>query len=276
MKRLSNAVLVLSGIIMMIGCSQDVKIADTSSVSDAVKEAVASYSSIGEQHNKVLEEFYFGAGGQSRSALAEGGNYKDLGANDLYGSAEYIYFGDMSTGRSATSTSITNELVEKELLSPGAVELISRMENLLLNPLGTRELMEQAILEIQELAVSTLKGTELDQVMSYAETAKASLEFWTENMGTLTGENEGWSLTKWWNTNKHRIAMTAVSDAAGAAVGAILGASIGSSAGGVGAGPGAGVGAVICGAASSIQGFKDDKFCVVIPWEKISDSVVVQ
>ena len=272
MKGLSNVALGLCAIVFMAGCSQDVQIVSSVSVSKATQEAVASYSEIGRQHNLELERFYFSQGVARRADSVADYKAKDL--ESVYGKAEYLYFGSMSGSRNAADTTVTEALAEKKLISEGAAKLLSRIEQLLRNPLSTRELMNQAILEIQEVAVSTLEGTELEQVMSYAETAKASLEFWSENFGTLTNENQGWSIQQWWDTNKHKIAMMAVSDAAGAAVGAILGASIGSSVGGVGAGPGAGVGAVICGAASSIQGFKEDKFCVVIPWEQLNAGVV--
>lgn len=273
MKRLSSSVAFgILAILFVAGCSQDVKFAADSNVSPEVQEAIIHYSDVGKQHNLELERFYFSQmTGRSAGAAA----YKSLAIEDMYGEVECIYLGDMTTGRAADGSSVVQTLAEKQLVSENAVALLARIENLLRNPLSTRELMNQAIVEVQEVAVATLEGTELDQVMSYAETAKASLEFWTENFGTLTNENSGWSLQKWWDTNKHKIAMMAVSDAAGAAVGAILGASIGSSVGGVGAGPGAGVGAVICGAASSIQGFKEDKFCVVIPWEQLNAGVIV-
>ena len=272
MKRLSS--IVAFGVLVILfvaGCSQDVKFAADSNVSPEVQEAIIHYSDVGKRHNLELERFYFSQMTGRSGAVA----YKSLAIEDMYGEVERIYFGDMIVGRSADSATVVETLAEKQLVSENAVALLARIEKLLRNPLSTRELMNQAIVEVQEVAVATLEGTELDQVMSYAETAKASLEFWTENFGTLTNENSGWSLQKWWDTNKHKIAMMAVSDAAGAAVGAILGASIGSSVGGVGAGPGAGVGAVICGAASSIQGFKDDKFCVVIPWEQLNAGVIV-
>lgn len=272
MKRLSS--IVAFGVLVILfvaGCSQDVKFAADSNVSPEVQEAIIHYSDVGKRHNLELERFYFSQMTGRSGAVA----YKSLAIEDMYGEVERIYFGDMIVGRSADGASVVETLAEKQLVSENAVALLARIEKLLRNPLSTRELMNQAIVEVQEVAVATLEGTELDQVMSYAETAKASLEFWTENFGTLTNENSGWSLQKWWDTNKHKIAMMAVSDAAGAAVGAILGASIGSSVGGVGAGPGAGVGAVICGAASSIQGFKDDKFCVVIPWEQLNAGVIV-
>ena len=272
MKRLSS--IVAFGVLVILfvaGCSQDVKFAADSNVSPEVQEAIIHYSDVGKRHNLELERFYFSQMTGRSGAVA----YKSLAIEDMYGEVERIYFGDMIVGRSADGATVVETLAEKQLVSENAVALLARIEKLLRNPLSTRELMNQAIVEVQEVAVATLDGTELDQVMSYAETAKASLEFWTENFGTLTNENSGWSLQKWWDTNKHKIAMMAVSDAAGAAVGAILGASIGSSVGGVGAGPGAGVGAVICGAASSIQGFKDDKFCVVIPWEQLNAGVIV-
>lgn len=274
MRRLGSVALGLWAILFVAGCAQDIRIAPSVSVSEATWEAVVSYSEIGRQHNLELERFYFSqVNGMNRMAGAIV-DYKALELESVYGQVEFLDFGSMSGGRNADGTTVVETLAEKKLVSQAAVDLLGRIERLLRNPLATRELMDQAILEIQELAVSTLEGTELDQVMSYAETAKASLEFWSENFGTLTNQNQGWSIQQWWDTNKHKIAMMAVSDAAGAAVGAILGASFGSSVGGVGAGPGAGVGAVICGAASSIQGFKEDKFCVVIPWEQLNAGVV--
>lgn len=261
-------------VLFVAGCSQDVKFAAGHAVSPKVRDAIVRYSDVGRQHNAELERFYFSQpAGLGRSAGPV--DYKALAVEDRYGTVECIYLGDMATGRNAAGSSVVQALAERRLVGENAAALLGRIEALLRNPLSTKDLMEQAIVEVQAHAVATLEGTEFDQVMSYAETAKASLEFWTENFGTLTGGNEGWSLQKWWDTNKHKIAMMAVSDAAGAAVGAILGASIGSSVGGVGAGPGAGVGAVICGAASSIQGFKEDKFCVVIPWEQLNAGVMV-
>ena len=111
-------------------------------------------------------------------------------------------------------------------------------------------------------------GSELCEFISYAETAKASLAFWSENIEMLeagvdkNSKKGRWIFRRLWNKYKHKIAMMAASDAAGSAAGAGAGYAIG--------GPhGAAIGAAVAGAVSSLQGFRNDSVCVAVPIDKI-------
>ena len=113
-------------------------------------------------------------------------------------------------------------------------------------------------------------GSELCEFISYAETAKASLAFWSENIEMLeagvdkNSKKGRWIFRRLWNKYKHKIAMMAASDAASSAAGAGAGYAIG--------GPhGAVIGAALAGAVSSLQGFRNDSVCVVVPIDKIKE-----
>lgn len=234
------------------------------------------YSKIGENHNRILYDFYFNSSA-SRTALSSGNlNYKELPLEEYFGKFESrYYFEDFSSfaSRSAASDeTVTSSLVEEGLISESGSEYISEIEKILANPFNSIEEMQENISRIEIEALSNKSSEELCEFLSYAETAKASLEFWNDNIEVLENAevNSARGLfSNLWNKYSHRLGMMAASDAAGAAAGAIAGAALGSAAAGVGAGPGAAIGAVVAGAASSAEGFRKDCVCVVIPVDKI-------
>lgn len=265
-------------VVIAVGCNNVVKGADNTPVySEEVQKVIQQYHGIGEEHNKLLSDFYFGNDSLRSVAVPSSGDYKSLSVEEYFGKFEKAYYFDSmdDAARSAVGTGMTTQMVEKELISSGAAQYIAQIESILNTPLDSLEATQDAITAVEAQAIPQLSDGDLDQFMSYAETAKASLEFWTDNYTVLSGENDeesarffSWIRRKW-NQYKNKLAMMAASDAAGAAAGAAVGAKLGAAIGGVGAGPGAAIGAAVCGGASSIEGFKTGKLCIVISLDKI-------
>lgn len=250
-------------------------------LTEEAKQVISQYSGLGAQHNEMLYDFYFDNDSLRSVAAPTSQQYKSLSISDYFGQLDKVcYFDSMdSSQRNAVGTGMTAQMVEQDLISPGAAGYIARVESILINPLDSLEATQNAITAVEAQAIPQLSGTDLDQFMSYAETAKASLDFWADNYATLSGETDedsarffSW-IRKKWDEYKHKLAMMAASDAAGAAAGAVVGASIGAGAGGIGAVAGAAIGAAAASVASSAQGFQTGKLCVVIPLEKIKQKM---
>ncbi len=220
---------------------------------------------IGTRHNEMLTELYQ-LNNTSRSSDA-GTTEDDI--NAYFGEYEVIATAEFS------KDGIVNQLVEKGTVSDVAAEYIFKIENLLNNPLDTFDEMITAIVSIENEAKQVLVDTDYIEFESYADTAKGSLLFWTENLETIDSmnakEDGRWIIKDFFNKNKHRIAMSAASDAAGAAAGAAIGAALGSEIPGVGTALGAAIVGVASGAISSAMGYKDDCFCVIISLGNLSD-----
>lgn len=157
---------------------------------------------------------------------------------------------------------------DKKLISAESSKYIALTESIIEKPSNSLEETQAAISKIELNALNEKSGSELCEFISYAETAKASLAFWSENIEMLeTGADKNskkgrWIFRRLCNKYKHKIAMMAASDAAGSAAGAAAGYAIG--------GPhGAAIGAAVAGAVSSLQGFRNDSVCVVVPIDKI-------
>lgn len=146
-----------------------------------------------------------------------------------------------------------------------------KQENILHDLPDTIEETRDVISSIELDCISTSNESVLPEFISYAETAKSSLEFWAENIELLEGtanDNTGrWIFKDLWNKYKHRLGMMAASDAAGAAAGAAIGFAATKSSY-VAAGC-----AVVAGAVSSEEGFRQDCVCIIIPLEKIQAEI---
>ena len=264
------------------GCGNVMKNASGSPVySEEVQSVIYQYSCIGVEHNKLLSDFYFDNESLRSVTAPSSIHYKSLSVEEYFGKFEKAYYFESmdDTMRSTVGTGMTAQMVEKNLISSGVAHYIAKIESILNAPLNSLEATQEAITAVEAESIPQLSGGDLDQFMSYAETAKASLEFWTDNYILLSGENDeesarffSWIRRKW-NQYKNKLAMMAASDAAGAAAGAAVGATIGASISGVGAGPGAIIGATAAGTASSAEGFKTGKLCIVVPLTKIKQKM---
>lgn len=259
--------------IMMFSCVNDVK---ENNFTDTERKLYSilpdSYAEIGNKHNEMLSDFYFGE--ENRLARASGTNYKNLSIEAYFGDVSVCYnfrpFSVLKTRNAVEEgNSVAQEMVDLDLISEEAGEYIAHVEAVLDNLPDSLEEAKDAISVIELDYLESSDGSILPEFISYAETAKASLEFWSENLELLEGSSDDvigrWSLKSLWNKYKHRLKMMSASDAAGAAAGAVFGATIGFAGGGAGAAPGAVIGAALAGAVSSVQGFKNDCICVVVP-----------
>lgn len=233
-------------------------------------------TTIGSEHNEMLSDFYFG--NTNRAAREAGVDYKNLSAEDYFGKIseryEFMTFSSMSARNAENSkanNSVTQMMLEKDLISNEAGKYIEQVENILHDLPDTIEETRDVISSIELDCISTSNESVLPEFISYAETAKSSLEFWAENIELLEGtanDNTGrWIFKDLWNKYKHRLGMMAASDAAGAAAGAAIGFAATKSSY-VAAGC-----AVVASAVSSEEGFRQDCVCIIIPLEKIQAEI---
>lgn len=283
MKKSIFSLLVLVALAGLISCKNNIE----DNANEALEKQLFSilpsgYSSIGKQHNETLQEFYYGA--ESRGAK-KGVNYKENSVEDFFGPFESCYYAkdfSCSSERSAASVQGSSDeiLVENHLVSEASSDYISLVASVLDEPMDSLSETQAAITKIELSALSEKSAEDVREFVCYAETAKSSLAFWAENAETLGISDDSESAGRWifkdfWNNYKHKLAMMAASDAAGAATGAAIGAAMGAPGGPQTAAMGAGIGAVIVGAASSAEGFRRDKVCIVIPMEQLKKLIKI-
>jgi len=268
-------------------CSIDGKFQPSKATAEKDK-IISSYQNIGLEHNSILANYY----NEVTQATQQGESEAEIFYNFFGNTEDSIRFeltGTLSNGRSVMGTdTLVEVMVANDLVSTSSAEYILKVESIINNPTDDIDDMLARIVTIQYEALDTLTGTSLDEFMAYAETAKSSLNFWALNIEELmnseipiviipnTNNNQRNifdDIKKAWNKYKNQIAMAAASDAAGAAAGAAFGAAIGSSIPGVGTAAGAAVGAVVAGAASSEEGFRTGKLCIIIPLTKIERDI---
>lgn len=267
--------------VMMFSCANDVKENNFSETERKLYSILPdSYAEIGNKHNEMLSDFYFGE--ENRLARSSGTDYKNLSIEAYFGDVSVSYnfkpFSVLKTRNAVEEgNSVAREMVDLDLISEEAGEYIAHVEAVLDNLPDSLEEAKDAISVIELDYLDSSDGNIMPEFISYAETAKASLEFWSENLELLEGASDDvigrWSLKSLWNKYKHKLKMMAASDAAGAAAGAAFGAALGASVAGIGAAYGAAIGASIAGTVSSAQGFQSDCVCVVIPVTKIQQKM---
>ena len=256
MMKLNFALAIVAGFVAvtMVGCKNQLE--NTGYTQHSVE-----LGEIGSCHNEMLTELYQ-LNNSDRSADS-GTTESDM--NAFFGEYEIVASTEFS------DNGIVDQLVEKDAVSNVAAEYMMQIEDLLNNPLDTFEEMIGAIVSIENDAKQVLNDTDYIEFNSYADTAKASLLFWTENIETIANMADSgdarWIIKDFFNKHKHKIGMAAASDAAGAA----LGAAIGSTIPGVGTATGAVIVGAASGAASSAMGYKEDKVCVVVALGSLAD-----
>lgn len=274
MKKIKFLFLLPAAVLCLFSCSNNAK--DVSGENDILESKLYSiipeeYCNIGKSHNKILNDFYFG--NTQRSASSTEINYKDLSVEDYCGKIDTVYYirsipQEIARNAASTDISAAQFMEDKKLISAESSKYIALTESVIEKPSNSLEETQAAISKIELNALNEKSGSELCEFISYAETAKASLAFWSENIEMLeagvdkNSKKGRWIFRRLWNKYKHKIAMMAASDAAGSAAGAGAGYAIG--------GPhGAAIGAAVAGAVSSLQGFRNDSVCVVVPIDKI-------
>jgi hypothetical protein len=238
-------------------------------------EVIAKYEKIGKEHNALLEEYHASLS-KSRNAGEEDALFAEFFG--ITEESQFVYVTpNLSSGRSVEkSETLVAVISEQSMIDSKAAVYMMQIENLLENPPNDFQQMQDSITAIERNAVESLDDIALDEFMAYAETAKSSLEFWAVHYeslvktGDLSDNNSentrglfDW-ISSTWKKYKNKLAMMAASDAAGAAAGAAVGAGIGSSIPGVGTAAGATAGAIVCGTASSEEGFRTGKLCVIV------------
>lgn len=274
MKKIKFLFLLPAAVLCLFSCSNNAK--DVSGENDILESKLYSiipeeYCNIGKSHNKILNDFYFG--NTQRSASSTEINYKDLSVEDYCGKIDTVYYirsipQEIARNAASTDISAAQFMEDKKLISAESSKYIALTESIIEKPSNSLEETQAAISKIELNALNEKSGSELCEFISYAETAKASLAFWSENIEMLeagvdkNSKKGRWIFRRLWNKYKHKIAMMAASDAAGSEAGAGAGYAIGCP-------HGAAIGAAVAGAVSSLQGFRNDSVCVVVPIDKI-------
>lgn len=276
MKKIKLIVLMLVTTIGIISCNNDLE-KDTK----LEKTVVVSerFSDIGRAHNEMLNDFYYGDN-SSRNASK---SYRDLSIEEYFGVIDKKYvvkdIGVQNARTADEGTQTASDILLEELsVSEISCSYISQVEEILETSFESMEETKKAITEIEAEALVKNSEDDIFEFLSYAETAKASLEFWNENLEILEenrekGEASRGIIKNLWNKYKHKLGMMAASDAAGAAAGAAVGAIYGSQIPAVGTALGATIGATVAGAASSAEGFKKDCVCIIIPLTDIQKKI---
>lgn len=270
MKKIKFLFLLSAAVLCLFSCSNNAK--EVPGENDILESKLYSiipeeYCNIGKSHNKILNDFYFS--NTQRSASSTEINYKDLSVEDYCGKIDTVYYirsipQEFARNAASTDISAAQFMEDKKLISAESSKYIALTESIIEKPSNSLEETQAAISKIELNALNEKSGSELCEFISYAETAKASLAFWSENIEMLeagvdkNSKKGRWIFRRLWNKYKHKIAMMAASDAAGSAAGAGAGYAIG--------GP---HGAAVAGAVSSLQGFRNDCVCVVVPIDKI-------
>lgn len=130
----------------------------------------------------MKSDFYFG--NTNRAAREAGVDYKNLSAEDYFGKIseryEFMTFSSMSARNAENSkanNSVTQMMLEKDLISNEAGKYIEQVENILHDLPDTIEETRDVISSIELDCISTSNESVLPEFISYAETAKSSLEF---------------------------------------------------------------------------------------------------
>lgn len=236
------------------------------------RKVIGEFSEIGKEHNSLLADFYGMDLTENRSAVVKNtpkdfDDYFQIDENTISVFSEFSYGSSESRSASQEKT-ILNLLADKVELDSAAKEYALKIERLLLSESDAESVedLQNSITYVEKEAIANLEGDALVQFMSYAETAKASLEFWNAyyNLIDDSSTEKARGLFSFIKAQLNKIKWAAASDAAGAAAGAIAGAVIGSAIPGVGTAASAAAGAAVAGAASSAEGYRTGKLCVVV------------
>ncbi len=257
-----SKIIVIIAMILTLGfvsCKNE--ITDDFEIDSYSQSIIDSYSNVGKEHNTMLNDFFSTFDVNPRTILDD----------DLYNKRFEEYFGNdvkvlKFTGFSSRSNSQSDIGIENAIVYVNKIDSLLDSESI-----STEDFIREVTL-IEVEAIANLSDDELQPFMCYAEVAKASCEFWNDNVGDISPRA---SLGK-------KIKACIASDALGALFGATATAalivmepllySI------VTANPPAlpimvSLGAVICSAASSAEGYRTGTNVYAIPESKVLSSL---
>lgn len=149
-----------------------------------------------------------------------------------------------------------NFLLSNGYISKEAASYIERLENVIQDA-NDAVTAVNVITEIERFAVKNLVEEDLENVMNYAEVAKATIAYFASNDDSFVARFSLKRMPRW--------AKAAVSAGLGVVAGGFVGSQLGTVTLPVlGTVSGAGAGAIICGVWSGINGYKDDSIAVVV------------
>lgn len=222
-------------LVLLASCTG--QISDSGSSGRELSREFGEYSDFGSSLKDALNSAYSGGARSSVSAETE---------ND----AQVYTLPENQTG--------TEFLLEGGYVSPAAADYMQEIEELLDADYDELDELLAEISKVEERALARLSSSDLDSVMYFAESAKASLEFWTEADCNNAGAR---GFRSWLKKKANRIKKAAIS----AGIGAVVGGAIGFVTGGV---PGAVAGAIAVGAASCGYGYSNNAVSVSVKISK--------
>jgi len=198
MKKKNVASVFILGIFaIFISCSD--KLAETQEEINK-DEIILRYQQIGIEHNNVLARYYAPYVKSGTVSIVDEEAY----FNDFFGITEdskvlqlpRLLIRSGENTESSVAESLVAEMISEDLVDLNAAVYMEQVEQILKNPPENIDEIQFAIVEMQKAitdieyqAIPLLKNVGLDEFMSYAETAKASLLFWAENYEVLTGSD---------------------------------------------------------------------------------------
>lgn len=193
----------------------------------------------------------------------EFGEYSDFGSSlkDALNSAysDGARSSALSEDESAVYTLPENQtgtefLLEEGYVSSSAASYIQEIEKLLDADYDELEPLLADISKVEERAIEQLSSADLDSVMYFAESAKSSLEFWSEADCDGT---EARGFRSWLKKKAKRIKKAAISTGIGAVAGGVIGFVTGGPSGAV-------AGAISVGVASGCYGYTNNAVSIKI------------
>ena len=182
--------LVIVSITMVTSCKQEMETAvEEIQLTEQEAQIIEQYSEIGKGHNDAVKRVYANL---SRSAVSlSEEEYIDfileILSNDVFdfktfyenGCFEVLTFGNLG-GRSVESSSPVQYMLQTGLINTETYNFMNEIEILLSSSNQEYSYLIREITKIETKAMKVLNGDSLNIFMSYSETAKSSLEYWTK------------------------------------------------------------------------------------------------
>jgi hypothetical protein len=225
----------------------------------ATVAAIEKYSPIGVAHNEMLDGFY-GKAENTRSVLTDDERKAKFNKYfEITDEAKRLEL-PIFQGRSVEPTSIIDQMESQNIFQETESAYLKRIESILYTSSASVDDVKVEITKIEADAVANLSEEKLPIVMSYAETAKASITYWSEHPSlledfnpSLIGCNSARAMDPW------KLGfLVAAADAAGASGGIAAAILIPQIA------PAAIAISVYCGAVSSAHTYEQETFIVII------------
>jgi hypothetical protein len=204
----------------IFSCSFDESTNSDNYVPDEKTQAVIDeYSIIGTSHNEKLTGYYQDTTDKSSETFNK---YFEISSN--YSPLTLSIIG--ASGKGFQPNSIVDELDKEEMLDSDELIYLKKIENILYSSYASSNDVistQNYITKIEGEAVINVSEDSLAVIMSYAETAKSSLTYWSSDTSLLMSSSLMKNTSARAATGAELVFLVAAADAAGAAAGYIAG-----------------------------------------------------